>query len=82
MNSAYFLCVEALQKIYSLSHLAVGIYIGGLEMYQEFWSLIKAKPTEDELQMLHLGQAQELYWTYHSLPPSEEEYFRMIDGSW
>ncbi|CAG8893094.1 unnamed protein product [Penicillium egyptiacum] len=63
MNSAYFLCVEALQKIYSLGHHAVPIYI-------------------EELQMLHLGQAQELYWTYHGIVPSKEDHLRMIDGSY
>ncbi|THC95565.1 hypothetical protein EYZ11_004937 [Aspergillus tanneri] len=62
MNSAYFLCMDALQKIYSLSPEAVPIYI-------------------EELQRLHLGQAQELYWTYHTIVPSEVDHIRMIDGS-
>ncbi|KAJ6018568.1 hypothetical protein N7522_000635 [Penicillium canescens] len=61
MNSAYFLCVQALQEIYSMSHRAVPIYI-------------------EELKMLHLGQAQELYWTYHGIVPSKEDHMKMIDG--
>ncbi|KAE8391647.1 isoprenoid synthase domain-containing protein [Aspergillus alliaceus] len=61
MNSAYYLCINALESLHTLSNSAISIYI-------------------DEVRMLHLGQAQELYWTYHSSPPSEEEYVRMIDG--
>ncbi|KAF5679617.1 terpenoid synthase [Fusarium heterosporum] len=28
----------------------------------------------------HIGQGMDLYWTYHSAIPTEEEYFTMVDG--
>lgn len=29
----------------------------------------------------HIGQGMDLYWTYHTVVPTEEEYFTMVDGS-
>lgn len=29
----------------------------------------------------HIGQGMDLYWTYHTSVPTEEEYFTMVDGS-
>ena len=29
----------------------------------------------------HIGQGMDLYWTYHTFVPTEEEYFTMVDGS-
>ena len=29
----------------------------------------------------HIGQGMDLYWTYHTVIPTEEEYFTMVDGS-
>jgi ophiobolin F synthase len=29
----------------------------------------------------HVGQRMELHWTFQTDVPSEEEYFRMVDGS-
>lgn len=29
----------------------------------------------------HIGQGMDLYWTYHTQIPTEEEYFVMVDGS-
>jgi geranylgeranyl pyrophosphate synthase len=29
----------------------------------------------------HIGQGLDLYWTYHTAIPTEEEYFTMVDGS-
>lgn len=29
----------------------------------------------------HVGQGLDLYWTYHTKIPTEEEYFTMVDGS-
>lgn len=29
----------------------------------------------------HIGQGLDLYWTYHTKIPTEEEYFTMVDGS-
>ncbi|UZP36774.1 hypothetical protein NXS19_004590 [Fusarium pseudograminearum] len=28
----------------------------------------------------HIGQGMDLYWTYHTSVPTEEEYFTMVDG--
>ncbi|KAM0267002.1 hypothetical protein ACHAPA_006390 [Fusarium lateritium] len=28
----------------------------------------------------HIGQGMDLYWTYHTTIPTEEEYFTMVDG--
>ncbi|KAF9889668.1 hypothetical protein FE257_007176 [Aspergillus nanangensis] len=61
INSAYFLCIEALHILHNLSKTAVSIYI-------------------DELRSLHIGQAQDLYWTCRGSIPSEDDYLRMIDG--
>ena len=29
----------------------------------------------------HIGQGMDLHWTHHTVIPTEEEYFTMVDGS-
>ena len=38
-------------------------------------------PFADELKRLHIGQSLDIFWTYHVMAPTEDEYVRMIDGS-
>ena len=38
------------------------------------------KPMLKDLEKLHVGQSWDLYWTFHMRCPSEDEYFRMVDG--
>jgi hypothetical protein len=35
----------------------------------------------DELQILHIGQGYDLYWTRHGTCPTEDEYLEMVSNS-
>jgi hypothetical protein len=35
----------------------------------------------DELQILHVGQGYDLYWTRHGTCPTEDEYLEMVSNS-
>lgn len=30
---------------------------------------------------LHIGQGADMYWAYHSITPTEEEYLQTVDSS-
>ena len=40
-----------------------------------------ARIVMDRLLDGHIGQGLDLFWTYHTATPTEEEYFAMVDGS-
>lgn len=78
INSANYLFVQSLNHMQNLKNKdCLQIFIGMLGSLQIYRCLILA----DELKRLHIGQSLDVFWTYHVVPPTEDEYVRMIDGS-
>ncbi|KAK6536015.1 hypothetical protein TWF281_000261 [Arthrobotrys megalospora] len=67
INAANYLFVKALEEVEKLPG-TLGSSLSPIKIYRQ------------ELRNLHIGQAMDLHWTFHTQCPSEAEYIRMIDG--